>query len=107
MTTTPRTIPENPKPGERYAERLAAGWFVKRLDRIDGDDRFFTSIAGPLSEADARLLVFGANAVEALRVCLDVMKRHGVPHTHPLLRHEWHEAVASGIAALADLEVPK
>lgn len=64
--TAPRTIPENPKPGERYAERLAAGWFVKRLDRIDGDDRFFTSIAGPLSEADARLLVYGEELIQVV-----------------------------------------
>lgn len=61
-----RTIPDNPQPWERYAERLADGWYVKRLDRADHDGRYFTTIAGPLAEADARLLVYGAKAVKSL-----------------------------------------
>lgn len=104
--TVSRTIPENPKAGERYAKLYlspikAEIWIV----HVMGTHPEVNSPIGvAFTEADARLLVFGAKAVEALRVCLDVMKRHGVPHTHPLLRYEWHEAVASGIATLAHLE---
>lgn len=69
--TAARTIPENPKPGERYAEWTGntTEWYVFVCEHgtVEDGSPNRTLIATHLSEADARLLVFGAKAVEALR----------------------------------------
>lgn len=59
--TTQRTIPANPQPGERYAERTTNNPDV--WDITEGDGTYVCT----LSEPDARLLVFGAKAAEALK----------------------------------------
>lgn len=65
--TVSRTIPENPQPGERYAVRNTSNgrWSVCIAEDDDAiEPRPFAFVQ---DEADARLLVFGAKAVEALK----------------------------------------
>jgi hypothetical protein len=62
--TAPRTIPANPVAGERWAELFRGqDWTVYEGPGV--------VIARHLTEADARLIVFGAKAVEALREAVD------------------------------------
>lgn len=59
------TIPENPKPGERFAVLNGTRWEVYGPETYrDGNPR---CIADGISELDARLLVHGGAAVAALR----------------------------------------
>lgn len=110
MAATP-TIPVDPKPGERYAIESPPGSGLWDLFFYDTGDL----IVEDLSEADARLLVFGARAVEALRPFAAV-------ETHPAYddntqaalsvkdsRHAWLSAGAfrNARTVLNDLEVPK
>jgi hypothetical protein len=59
---TPRTIPANPQPGERWAN-LASGCTLWSVYDENGD-----WLAGQLTEADARALVFVSKAVGFLRM---------------------------------------
>lgn len=63
--TTPRTIPENPKPGERWAEQFRGSyWRVYRWQTAPSGP---VVVADRLSEADARLLVEGPAQLASLR----------------------------------------
>lgn len=97
--TTPRTIPANPQPGERYASLIMAPsgaemWVV----RLRGSHpEAYTDVGLAFTEADARLLVFGAKAVEAVLACDICFCTSG--------KCDDADCIAAR-AALADLEVP-
>lgn len=61
--TVPRTIRENAQPGERYAILEQIGWSVRTNN--NQDQKYHFHVASGLTEADARLLVFGPKVVEA------------------------------------------
>jgi hypothetical protein len=102
-----KTIPENPQPGERYAvEKRKDVWEV-----ADNDGCLFDTY---FSEADARLLVFGAKAIEALRpfadrsekcrLITDIVAGDGKPCSmQPVMLEDLIQAAA----ALANLEQPR
>ena len=62
-----KTIPENPQPGDRYADYVGGGRWTVQTNTTGSYDPYIC--LSPLSEDDARLLVFGAKMVEALIAC--------------------------------------
>lgn len=66
--TTPRTIPENPQPGERYAKvHIAPNGAEMWVVRLQGSHpEAYIEVGMAFTESDARLLVFGTWAVKAL-----------------------------------------
>lgn len=104
--TTPRTIPVNPQPGERYAEYGSCGWRVWLMGQKDGVSSY---IIYGLTETDARLLVFGAKAVAALAWYGEQSRLARLIHSegdagrHAIAK----DGGTKARAALADLEVPR
>jgi hypothetical protein len=97
-------------PGERFAMPVLDTWTV--FHQYEGQH---SVVASGLTERDARLLVFGAKAVAALRFYADEMshyQRSGICVFEPPLMDDAEQAaviVDTGKQArdvLADLEVP-
>lgn len=72
-----RTIPENPVGGERWAE-LFRGQHWRVYEGLGSE---FRVVAEPLTEADARLLVEGAQRIAELEVklakAIETQNKHG------------------------------
>lgn len=117
VAAKPATVPADPKPGERFMRKMRTNrgrsWQVE-VKCADGSSNLVASL---LSEADARLLVFGAKAVAALNRLESAAESYAADQsrasdprcgrTQPITVAEGNElnaAISVARVTLADLE---